>query len=353
MRFPQDVLDSVELIRYAIDSGMKYIDTSRGYSDAAFRLNCALKDGYREKVILSTKWCPWIKMVREDDDTSESCVRKRIDEALLRLGVDYLDFYQIWNINSPEVWEKATEKGGMLDGIKKAMNEGLVKHTGMTTHESPENLDKYLDQADWCEIILVTYHLLNRRYEPVLKKAKELGIGTAVMNPVGGGKFTEQSPVLMKIAKEVGAESVPDLAVRYVLSNPDVDTILCGMNKISDIDDTIRSADSGPFSEDQIKGINTFFEEHSREHVKFCTSCGYCQPCPAGINIPQIMSALYEERYLELSASAKRIYERATRKVTPEACQNCRKCEEACTQNLEIINELQTAMEMFGEVNIC
>ncbi|MFC1479588.1 aldo/keto reductase, partial [Planctomycetota bacterium] len=186
-------------------------------------------------------------------------------------------------------------------------------------------------------------------YKPVLKKAKEVGIGTAVMNPIGGGKLAEQSPVLMKIAKEVGAESVPDLAARFVLSNPDVDTILSGINKLSDVDDTIQSAERPVFDEKQMNIINTFLEESSREHVKFCTACGYCQPCPAEINIPQIMTALYEERFLGLSEGAKRTYERSTRGVTPEACQNCGKCEEACTQGLEIIKELQAAMETFKE----
>ena len=263
----------------------------------------------------------------------------------MRLGVEYLDFFQVWNINCPEVWEKATAPGGMVDGIKKAMDEGLVKHTGMTTHESPENLVQCLEQAEWCEIILVSYNFLSRAYEPVLVKAHELGIGTAVMNPVGGGKLAEQSPVFMQVAEDVGAESVPDLAVRYVLSNPNVDTILSGIHKRSDVDDTVASADRGTFSEEQIKTINTFIEDRSREHVDFCTDCGYCQPCPEGIRIPRIMTALYEDRFLGLAEGARRTYKQATRQVTPDACIACGNCEEACTQGLEVMKELKAAME--------
>ena len=70
MRLPEDCTDAVALIRYAIDSGMCYIDTSRGYGESEFKLGRALKDGYREKVILSSKCSPWIKKVREDDDGS-------------------------------------------------------------------------------------------------------------------------------------------------------------------------------------------------------------------------------------------------------------------------------------------
>lgn len=348
MRFPADTRDSVEMIRHAIDNGMKYIDTSRGYGESEFVLGAALRDGYREKVFLSTKWSPWIKMVRPDDNASESRVRKRLEESLTRLGVDYLDFYQLWNINNPENWEKATRKGGMMDGIKKAMDEGLVRHTGMTSHEKPGHLLKYLDQAEWCEIILLTYNLLNQEYAPVLEKAKKLGIGTAVMNPVGGGKLSEASPVLMKLAKEVGAVSVPDLAVRYVLSNPNVDTILCGMTRQRDVDDTIQSAEQDAFSREQLKTIHEFMQGLNRRNVKACTQCGYCEPCPEGIKISNIMNAVYEDRILGLKKSAKKIYQRAVRDVTPDACRDCGRCELKCTQNIPIVRELNAAMEAYG-----
>lgn len=349
MRLPPDAIDAVELIRHAIDSGMKYIDTSRGYGESELILGRALKNGYREKVILSSKCSPWIKKVTDSDDGSADSVRRRIDETLLRLDVDYLDFYQVWNVTSPDAWELATKKGGMVDGIRRAMSDGVVKHTGFTTHEKAENLPAYLEQADWCEILLVSYNLLNRAYEPVIRKARELGIGTIVMNPVGGGKFAEDSPVLMRLADEVGAESVADLAVRYVLSNPNVDTILCGMSKLTDVDDTIRSAERERFSDEIVARINRFFEELSRETVQFCTNCGYCQPCPAGIKIPGVMGAIYEDRFLGFQEGARKAYARATRDVKTTACTECGQCESKCTQGLQIIKELKWAFSQYEE----
>ena len=292
MRLPDDCADAVTLIRHAIDSGMRYIDTSRGYGESEFKLSVALKDGYREKVVLSSKCSPWVKKVRPDDDGSADSVRRRIDETLLRLGIDKIDFYQIWSVNNRDGWELATKKGGMVEGIRKAMDEGLVGHTGFTTHDTVENLLEYLDSADWAEILLVTYNVLNRTYEPVLEKAREVGIGTIVMNPVGGGRLTGQSDIIMKLAGELGATSVADLAIRWVLSNPNVDTILCGMEKPADVDDTVASVDRGAFSRDEIETANEFFTSLARETVGFCTGCKYCMPCPAGINIPGIMTAI-------------------------------------------------------------
>ena len=349
MRLPVDSMDAVELIRHAIDSGMRYIDTSRGYGESEYALSRALKDGYREKVFLSTKCSPWIKKVRDSDDGSADSVRRRIEESLLRLDVDYLDFYQVWNINSPEAWELATKRDGMVDGIKKAMDDGVVKHSGFTSHEKVENLLGYLPRADWCEILLVSYNILNRDYEPVLERAHELGIGTVVMNPVGGGKFAEQSPVLQQLADEVGAASVADLASRFVFSNPNVDTMLCGMSKKTDVGDAIASVGRGVFSEDQIKMINEFFGKLSRENVSFCTSCGYCRPCPEGIKIPSIMSAIYDERFLGFKEGAKSAYTNATRGVKSDACKECGECEEKCTQGIRIIEELKYATSAFEE----
>ena len=348
MRLPDDCVDAVALIRHAIDSGLRYIDTSRGYGESEFKLGRALKDGYRERVILSSKCSPWNKKVRSDDDGSADSVRRRIEETMLRLDVDTLDFYQVWSINNRENWELATKKGGMVDGIRRAMDEGLVGHAGFTTHDSVDNLLGYLDEADWAEVILVSYNLLNRTYEPVLAKAREKGLGTIVMNPVGGGRFAEDSEVFLRGARELGVSSVADLAVRYVLSNPNVDTILCGMQASSDVDATVASAEKPPFSADQLDAVNTFIASLSREQVSFCTGCKYCMPCPAGINIPAIMNAVYEHRFLGLHESAKRTYKHATKDVGPDACTDCGACESKCTQSLKIRSELRYAMDTFA-----
>ena len=147
MRLPDEHL-AVPLIRQAIDAGMIYIDTSRGYGDSEIKLAKALKDGYREKVILSTKWAPWNVKIEPDDDTSAQCAYKRVLESMERLEVEYLDFYQLWCIDSSEHYEQATCKGGLLDGILRAKDEGLIRHLGFTTHDTPENISRYIKEAD-------------------------------------------------------------------------------------------------------------------------------------------------------------------------------------------------------------
>lgn len=345
MRFPRDTRDAVELVRRGIDAGMRYIDTSRGYGECEWILNRALRDGYREKVILSAKWSPWIAKIREDDVPTAACVRRRIEESMMRLGVDYLDFYQIWNIDSREHYDQAMAPSGMLEGILKARDDGLIGHTGFTAHDSVENLLQYLDKADWCETLLVSFNFLEQTYAPVLRKASSLGIGTLVMNPVGGGRFGEASSVFEEILSSVGADSVSDLAVRFVASHPHVHSMLNGIETPEDVEHTIASAAKPRFTSEQMETIDTFAKSLFRESVGYCTACLYCMPCPEGINIARTMTANYEYRFLGLHDAARRTYNALRPK--PSACTRCGACLEKCTQKLPIPDEMAWAAKTF------
>jgi len=346
MRLPEDSDEAAALIRQAIDAGMVYIDTSRGYADCELKVAKALKDGYRDKVILSAKWAPWAVRVEESDDGSADCVRRRIEEQMTRLEVDFLDFYQVWALNSRDHYNMVVAKGGMLEGIQKAMAEGLVRHTGFTTHDDPANLLSYLDEIDWCEVMLITYNLLNPRYAQVLAAAHERGIGTILMNPVGGGKLAEPSRVLLDLADRVGVASVPELSIRYLLSNPNVDAIIPGIAKPSDIADSIAAAAAGPLSVEQMGVINAFLAEIAKRTSAFCTGCNYCMPCPHEVNIPAVMSCIEDYRFWGLKETARRRYAHL-QGMKADACEECGECETKCTQKLSIIEEMRFARETF------
>ena len=347
MRLPGDVDQAVALIRQAIDAGMRYIDTSRGYGDSEVKLGKALKNGYREKVILSTKWSPWITRIEPSDDTSATCVRKRIEESMHRLQVDYLDFYQVWNIDSKEHYEQAVAPGGMIDGIRQAREDGLVGHIGCTSHDSVEHLVEVLPEMDWCEVILVSYNLLNTAYAPVIHKAHELGIGVIIMNPVGGGRLAQPSSVLEVLAAGVGANSVPDLAIRYQMSNPGIDTILSGISKPGDVTASVRSVEAGAFNPDALKKIENVLDHVAAARKSFCTGCAYCMPCPQGIDIPGVMSAILEERLWGMKSEAISRY-RDLKGPKADECIHCGTCEEKCPQHLDIMDEIENANLAYG-----
>ncbi len=348
MHLPENHDEAVKILRHAIDSGMRYIDTCRAYGESEIKVGKALKDGYREKVILSSKWSPWIRKFADDDAPTADCMRKRLDDSLRRLDVEWIDFYQVWNVNSRETYEAATKPGGTLEGIRKAMGQGLVRHTGMTTHDKVENLLEYLPEMDWCEVLLVSCNMLDTRYAPVIERARELGIGTIVMNPVAGGRLVGASEVLLELAREVGARDVPELALRWLLSNPNLDTFISGINKISDVAAAVAAAEAGPFSAEELVRLNAFIAEHTRDAVKFCTGCGYCKPCPQGIEIPGVMARVFEDRFWGLREAATKRY-RSMKEPRADACVACGECEAKCTQKLRIASEMRYAAENFGE----
>jgi len=347
MRLPADDDQAVSLVRQAIDAGMIYIDTSRGYGDSEIKVGKALKDGYREKVILSTKWSPWVAKIEEEDDSSAECTYKRIRESMERLDVTYLDFYQVWSIMKPEHYEQAIVKGGMLDGIRRAMDEGLVRHVGLTTHDTPENVSRYIDEADWCEAMLFTYNIMDQTYRDVIAKAHDRGIATIVMNPLAGGLLAEDSSVLKKA---IPCDSLVELGHRYVAGDPNVDTILCGISKPSDIVNTLENYAKPPLPEHERRSVEEATAKLTKKAVGFCVGCGYCKPCPQGLEIPGIMHAVYLARLLEGPESGKSHYDwiaSSEAQTTASYCTQCGECEERCTQKLNITEQMRYAAREF------
>ncbi len=342
MRLPADTDEAVALVRYAIDSGMRYIDTSRGYADSEIKIGRALKDGYRKKVILSTKWSPWVMKVDPADDTSADCMLKRIEGSMKRLDVDYLDYFQVWNIDSREHYDQAVARGGMVDGIRKAIDRKMIGHSGFTTHDKEENLVEYVKEVDWCEIILFTHNLINPTYARAIEAAHARGIGTIIMNPVGGGMLSHDSTVLGPLAEMVGALTVPELAIRFLTSNPAVTAIIAGITKTADVDDTIAAVSRGRFTPEQMATIRKVTGGILAETEKFCTNCRYCLPCTAGIDIPAIMNMNAQYRFWGLKEGAREWY-RGRKSPGADACTRCGKCEEKCTQHLQIIDEMDYA----------
>jgi predicted aldo/keto reductase-like oxidoreductase len=246
----------------------------------------------------------------------------------------------VWNIDNREHFDAATAPGGMVEGIRTAIDEGLVGHAGFTTHDTPENIISYVEEADWAEIILFTYNLLNTSYAPAIAAAHEKGIGTIIMNPVGGGKLGKPSEVFLRLARELGAEKVAELAMCYVLSNANVTTIISGIGQKRDVDEAV--ADAAALTPGQMTRIAEFLAEIAKGKEGFCTGCKYCMPCPHEINIPAVLNAIYDHRFLGFTEDAAHSY-RNIKEAKADACAQCGECEAKCTQKLKIMGEMDYA----------
>jgi len=172
-------------------------------------------------------------------------------------------------------------------------------------------------------------------------------MGTIVMNPLAGGRLVGQSPELLALARSAGARDIPELALRWLLSNPDLDTYISGINRPSDADAAVAAAQAGPLAPEAKARVDAFVAERSRGKLGFCTGCGYCKPCTKGIDIPEVMARIYEARYWGLAEPAKRRYLRM-KEPRADACVACGECEARCTQKLQIAEHMRWAAENFG-----
>ena len=195
--------------------------------------------------------------------------------------------------------------------------------------------------------MLFSYNVMNQAYGDVIAKAHDLGIATLVMNPVAGGILAEDSPILKQT---IPGDDLVGVAHRYLKANPAIDTILCGMTRPADVTSTLANYAKPPLSPDECRAIEQATAKLSKESFRFCTSCGYCQPCPEGLNIPGILNAVYLARLLEAPETGRNRYSwwaQESRKNTASHCSACGQCEKKCTQKLPIIDHMKFAARTF------
>ena len=163
------------------------------------------------------------------------------------------------------------------------------------------------------------------------------------MNPVAGGLLGQDSALLGSLAEQVGARTIPELAIRYLTSNPSVTTVISGIARKSDVDNTIAAVDRGPFTSPHMDRLRHALAEIHAANKGFCTGCRYCLPCSAEIDIPAIMNMISLYRFWGLQDSARGRY-RDIKGPKADACVRCGKCEGKCTQHLHIMAEMDYAI---------
>ncbi|AUS96031.1 aldo/keto reductase [Clostridium thermosuccinogenes] len=347
MRLPQTNIDgksvfdtekSIEMIHRAFELGVNYIDTAPGYcnGESEIIVGKALK-GWRDKVYLSTK--------NPIEDDSGDHYRERLEKSLRKLDVDYIDFYHMWGINWDTYVNKIDVKNGPLQAAFKAKEEGLIKHISFSFHDKPENMIKIIDTGNF-ETVLCQYNLLDRSNEEAIAYAKEKGLGVVVMGPVGGGRLGSPSEVIRNLLPGKVSSS-PEVALRFVLSNPGVSCALSGMSTIEMVEENARIASNeSPLSEAEVAAIKASMEENRRMAGLYCTGCNYCMPCPQEVNIPLNFQLMNYHRVYGLTEHAREQYKKIgtvdwMKGKKAEECVECGLCEEKCPQKLKIREQLK------------
>ncbi len=327
----QDKTDA--MLRHAYDLGVNYFDTALYYchSNSEIAIGKALKP-IRDKVYISTK-CP-LDLVKEPGD-----FRKTLETSLKKLDTPYVDFYHFWGINRKTFDEKIVPLG-LMEEARKLKEEGLIRHISFSFHDSPDALKHIIDNGPQLESVLLQYNLLDRANEEMIQYAASKGVGVVVMGPVGGGRLAAPTELSQKLGGE--ALNTYELALRFVLGNPGVCCALSGMQTYDMVDKNAAVASlENPMSEEEWRRVGESLENLKKFSELYCTGCGYCQPCPKGINIPRIFQAYTYLNVYGLTDLARNTWKGYLNNekepgVSPSACVNCGYCERKCPQHLKV-----------------
>lgn len=344
MRFnlKESAEDNAGLLQYAFDRGINYFDTAPGYcedkSEDIFGL--ALKKLPRNKYFVATKLMP-VNVINTQDAYDK--IRKSVD----RLGIGYIDFFHVWCIRKMEHFELAMNVG-LYEALLKCKAEGLVQHIVFSSHQEGAGVRKVVESGRF-EGVLLGVNILNfpYRWDGILA-AKEHGLGVVAMNPLAGGLIPQNEDKLQFLASP--GETPTQAALRFLVANPNITVALNGFTTRAHIDAACQIADAEPMTEADIARIKSHI---SKNMTKICTACGYCEECPANIPIPAYMQiynnkAIFEQSEEELIKSMN-FHHNWGLLVEPRgnaaACIACGRCEDSCTQHLDIIARLKEIAE--------
>ncbi len=342
-------LDKAEQeLMYAIRNGVNYLDTAYVYAGNEEAVGKILaKNNCRKDINLATKLPHYL--IR-----SRSGAEKKFQEELQRLQTDYIDYYLMHMLNDVKTWEKLVGLG-IKEWIEEKKQSGQIRQIGFSYHGNSENFRKLLDAYDW-DFCQIQYNYLDEHSQAGrsgLEYAGEKGIPVIIMEPLRGGRLVNNLPREAKdLITQSGEFATPaELAFRWLWDQPQVTCVLSGMNSMEMVQENLRiaeKAEAGSFTQEQRKLVEQVKQEIKKKMKVGCTGCGYCMPCPKGVDIPMAFHC-YNVKYSEGKKSGMWEYLQSTamRRETSSAsqCVECGKCEKHCPQGIPIRGKLKEAVK--------
>ena len=354
LRFPQklgkiDMEQTEKQIVSAIEQGINYLDTAYVYNGSEAALGEILeKNGLRDKVNIATKLPHYLIK-------SRAGLEKLFQEELKRLRTDHVEYYLMHMLTDVDTWNRLRELG-IEEWIAEKKQSGQIRQVGFSYHGNSEMFCRIVDAYDW-DFCQIQYNYLDEHSQAGrrgLHHAAAKGLPVIIMEPLRGGKLVNLLPEKAKrVFADYPVKRTPaEWGLRWLWDQKEVTVVLSGMNSEAMVQENIRTACSVQIGElgeaerqlyaQAVKAIN--------ENTKVgCTGCGYCQPCPKGVDIPGTFAA-YNRYYAEgwFSGLKEHFMTTALRKTSTAAsnCIGCGKCEKHCPQAIPIRQELKNARKV-------
>lgn len=295
------------LLRRAYEGGINYFDTARMYSDSEEKLGEALSH-VRENIIISTKTM----------STTVEGFRLDLQRSLELLKTDYIDIYQFHN---PAFCPKPGDGTGLYEEMLKAKAEGKIRHIGITNHRL--NVAREAVLSGLYETLQFPFsYLASEKEEELVELCREHNVGFICMKALAGGLITRS---------DVAYAFLKDYPVAHIW----------GIQRESELDEFLSYNENPPSLTDEMR---EFIRREREELVgEFCRGCGYCMPCPVGIEINTCarMSLL-----IRRAPAAPQLSEKSQAMMKKiEECIECGRCKARCPYGLDTPNLLKRNYE--------
>jgi len=293
--------EAVGIVREAIGLGVNFIDTAHGYTDSEEKIGEAIKGMRREDIVIASK----------SPAGDKKTFTEHVDLSLKRLGVDYIDIYQLHGVSSAEKRDAVFAPGGAMEGLEEAIKAGKVRFPGFSSHSIPMGLN--LMKGGRFATVQLPLNYIDFAAEEAVPLARELDMGFIAMKPMGGGLLADAGLSFRYLGQFAGI--VPDP----------------GIEKIEEIREIVALAKKNDALTPEDK------KEIERLRIEFgpswCHRCDYCLPCPKNI---KISLALSMKSFFKRTPP-----ERARSSIGPEIakardCLECRDCVKRCPYDLDI-----------------
>lgn len=349
MRFPvtaEGKIDEPEAERMmdrAVEAGVNYIDTAYPYHNGESEpfVGKVMSKYDRDSYYLATKLPCWSVNALEDVD-------RIFGEQLSRLRTDYIDFYLMHALNRDSFRKMA--QMGCVKRLEELKAEGKIRYLGFSFHDGYDAFEEILNYRDWdfCQIQLNYMDADQQAGMRGYKLAEERQVPLVIMEPVKGGTLAAFAEDITGRFRALDPQaSVASFALRWVGSLPDVKVVLSGMSTMGQVEDNLKTfGDFRPLSEKESGEIDEIVALIKGRVKNGCTGCGYCMPCPAGVDIPGNFRVwntyhMYQNYNMVRSGWENRLGDGKQAKN----CVKCGKCEKACPQKLHIREDLERVQE--------
>lgn len=340
--------EATRMLRYAIDHGVNYLDTAYPYhgGNSELFVGRVLKDGYREKVRLATKLPSWLIKAPEDFD-------RYLNEQREKLQTDHVDFYLLHALGK-DTWHSLRDLG-VLKWAEGAIADGRIGHLGFSFHDEYAVFQEIVDAYDWtfCQIQYNYMDTENQAGTRGLKYAASKGLAVVIMEPLLGGKLVDPPDPIQKYWDTAAKKRTSaGWALQWLWNQPEVSVVLSGMSAMEQVEQNVASADVSAINvlaSEELALIARVREMYQKICPIPCTKCGYCMPCPNGVNIPRNFEVYNQGVMYEKPDHAREAYTWISEDERASACIQCRECEEKCPQSIPISEWMPRVHEVLGE----